>query len=87
VAGSTDKDVYVRSHKKKDMSSLAKQLPASQKVLRWLIMTTTTITPYCIHYQKVRRNSVVDRPNRYGLDGPGSNPGGGETFRKIPDRP
>ena len=24
---------------------------------------------------------------RYGLDGPGSNPGGGEIFRTRPDRP
>jgi hypothetical protein len=25
--------------------------------------------------------------NDYGLDGPGSNPGGGEIFRTRPDRP
>jgi hypothetical protein len=33
------------------------------------------------------RDSVVGIATRYGLGGPGSNPGGGEIFRIIPDRP
>ena len=32
-------------------------------------------------------NSVVDIATRYGLDGPASNPGGGDIFRNRPDRP
>ena len=31
--------------------------------------------------------SVVGIATGYGLDGPGSNPGGGEIFRTCPDRP
>jgi hypothetical protein len=31
--------------------------------------------------------SVVGVATAYGLDGPGSNPGGGEIFRTCPDRP
>jgi hypothetical protein len=34
----------------------------------------------------VGRNSVVGIATRYGLDGPGSNPGGGEIFRTCPHR-
>ena len=30
--------------------------------------------------------SAVDIATAYGLDGPGSNPGGGEIFRTCPDR-
>ena len=33
------------------------------------------------------RDSVVGIATRYGLDGPGSNPGGGEIFCTGPDRP
>ena len=33
------------------------------------------------------RDSSVGIATRYGLDGPGSNPGGGEIFRTRPDRP
>jgi hypothetical protein len=33
------------------------------------------------------RDSVVGIATRYGLDSPGSNPGGGEIFRTRPDRP
>ena len=33
------------------------------------------------------RASVVGIATRYGLDGPGSNPGGGEFFRTCPERP
>ena len=33
------------------------------------------------------RDSVVGIATRYGLDGPGSNLGGGEIFRTRPDRP
>jgi len=35
----------------------------------------------------VGRDSVVGIAIRYGLDGPGWNPGGGEIFRSCPDRP
>jgi len=35
----------------------------------------------------VARDSAVGIANSYGLDGPGSNPGGGEIFRTCPDRP
>ena len=35
----------------------------------------------------VGRDSSVGIAIRYGLDGPGSNPGGGEIFRPRPDRP
>ena len=31
--------------------------------------------------------SVVSIVTGYGLEGPGSNPGGGEIFRTCPDRP
>ena len=31
--------------------------------------------------------SSVSIATDYGLDGPGSNPGGGEIFRTCPDRP
>jgi hypothetical protein len=34
-----------------------------------------------------RPGSVVGIATGYGLDGPGSNPGGGEIFRACPDRP
>ena len=37
--------------------------------------------------EKVARNSSVGIATRYGLDGPGSNPGGGEVFCNHPDRP
>ena len=33
------------------------------------------------------RDSSVGIATRYGLDGPGSNPGGGEIFCTRPDRP
>jgi hypothetical protein len=33
------------------------------------------------------RDSSVGIETRYGLDGPGSNLGGGEIFRTRPDRP
>ena len=33
------------------------------------------------------RVSTVSIATRYGLDGPGSNPGGGEIFHTRPDRP
>ena len=33
------------------------------------------------------RDSSVGIATCYGLDGPGSNPGGGEIFRTRPDRP
>jgi len=33
------------------------------------------------------RDSAVGIATRYGLDGPGSNPGGGEIFRTLPDMP
>jgi len=33
------------------------------------------------------RNSSAGIATHYGLDGPGSNPGGGEIFRTRPDRP
>jgi hypothetical protein len=36
---------------------------------------------------RVGRDSVVGTATRYGLDGPVSNPGGGEIFRTRPDRP
>ena len=32
-------------------------------------------------------DSSVGIATRYGLDGPGSNPGGVEIFRTLPDRP
>ena len=32
-------------------------------------------------------NSAAGIATRYGLDGPGSNPGGSEIFRTRPDRP
>ena len=35
----------------------------------------------------VGRDSSVGLATRYGLDGPGSNPGGCEIFRTRPDRP
>jgi hypothetical protein len=35
----------------------------------------------------VGRDSSVSIATRYGLDGPGSNPGGAEIFRTRPDRP
>ena len=35
----------------------------------------------------VGRDSSVGIATRYRLDGPGSNPGGGEVFRTRPDRP
>ena len=35
----------------------------------------------------VRLDSAVGIVNRYGLDGPGSNPCGGGIFRTRPDRP
>ena len=35
----------------------------------------------------VGRDSPVSTTTRYGLDGPGSNPGVGEIFRTCPDRP
>jgi hypothetical protein len=34
----------------------------------------------------VGRDSSVGTATGYGLDGPGSNPGGGEIFRTCPDR-
>jgi hypothetical protein len=34
--------------------------------------------------RKLGRNSVVDIATRYGLDGPGSNPGGGYISRTRP---
>jgi hypothetical protein len=33
------------------------------------------------------RSSSAGIATDYGLDGPGSNPGGGEIFRTCPDRP
>jgi hypothetical protein len=33
------------------------------------------------------RDSVVGKVIRYGMDGPKSNPGGGEIFRTLPVRP
>jgi len=36
--------------------------------------------------RKLGRNSVVDIATRYGLDGPGSNPGGGYISRTRPGR-
>jgi hypothetical protein len=33
------------------------------------------------------RDSSVGIATRYRLDGPGSNPGEGEIFRTLPDRP
>ena len=35
----------------------------------------------------VGRDSSVGIVTRYGLDGPGTNPGGSEIFRTRPDRP
>ena len=35
---------------------------------------------------KVGRDSSAGTATRYGLDGPGSNPGGGKIFRTHPDR-
>ena len=37
--------------------------------------------------EKVGRESSVGIATCYGLDGPGSNPGGGEIFRTCPDLP
>jgi hypothetical protein len=39
------------------------------------------------HDRYVGRDSPVGVATCYGLDGPGSNPGGGEIFRSRPDRP
>jgi hypothetical protein len=36
---------------------------------------------------QIIRSSAVGIATGYGLDGPGSNPGGGEIFRTFPDRP
>ena len=38
-------------------------------------------------YFQVGRDSSVGKATCYGLDGPGSNPGGGRHFRTRPDRP
>jgi hypothetical protein len=37
-------------------------------------------------HHTVRRDGSVGTATRYGLDDPGSNPGGGEIFRTRPDR-
>jgi hypothetical protein len=37
--------------------------------------------------KSVGRDSSAGIATRYGLDGRGSNPGGGEIFRTRPDRP
>ena len=42
---------------------------------------------YVIYNTQWGRDSSVGIATRYGLDGPGSNPGGGEIFRTHPDRP
>jgi hypothetical protein len=48
---------------------------------------------YCIYYTSIRvcqcggLGSSVSIAIGYSLDGPGSNPGGGEIFRTCPDRP
>ena len=45
------------------------------------------VEKYCILMQILcGRNSSVGIATRYGLDVPGSNPGGGEIFRNRPDR-
>ena len=41
----------------------------------------------CVINDVVGRNSAVGIATRYGLDGPGSNPGGGKFFRTRPDGP
>jgi hypothetical protein len=53
--------------------------------MHYLFVTTTTTTTTTTSI--VGRNSVVDIATRYGLDGPESNPGRGEIFRTLPDRP
>jgi len=40
-----------------------------------------------VHFIPVGRDSSVGEANCYGLDGPGSNAGGGEIFRNRPDSP
>jgi hypothetical protein len=39
-----------------------------------------------VQYELTSRDSVVGKANRYRLEGPGSNPGGGEIFCTRPDR-
>jgi len=41
----------------------------------------------CVPLLHVGRDSSVGIATRYRLNGPGSNPGGGEIFRTRPDRP
>ena len=49
------------------------------------VWSGATISPCsCIEYGP---GSSVGIATGYGLDGPGSNPGGGEIFRTCPDRP
>ena len=38
-------------------------------------------------YEYVSCNSSLGTATRYGLDGPGMDPGGGEIFYTCPDRP
>jgi hypothetical protein len=49
-------------------------------VCSWLVLKN-------IVFLSVGRDSIVGIATRYGLDDPGSNPGGGEIFRTRPDRP
>ena len=52
--------------------------------VRTLALTTDIIISF---FETVGRDGSVAIATRYGLDGPGSNPGGGEIFRPLPDRP
>ena len=54
--------------------------------IKIIVFNTTFI--YNKHSNEmVGRESSVGIATRYGLEGPGSNPGGGEIFQTCPDRP
>ena len=51
-------------------------------------MTGALHEDMCIYiYVSIGRDSSVDIATGYGLDGPGSNPGGNDIIRTCPDQP
>ena len=50
-------------------------------------VTARSVTYHCLGTLQVCRDSSVGIVTRYGLDGPGTNPGWAKIFRNRPDRP
>jgi len=63
-----------------------------REILFWnsennIIVYIITYGLHVFDFKNIGLDSAVGIATRYGLDGLGSNPGGGEIFRTRPDRP